>query len=217
MLPGGGAHEQAEVCAFRWPAAALLRHRRRSRGAQQPLRPAGPRRGGTRHGAPHAELAHRLQPAGADRHPPAGRHSDPRCPREENRVSDRGRFCRIAGVREIADRYRTWFVDAYGVLHDGSTAFPGVVDALVLAQRAGVTVVIVTNSGQRIDMVAKRLAGAGIAGDLYNHIMSSGELTWRHIEQLNGPELRRLFLLHPGGGPLWLKDLRNPIVDDVAL
>lgn len=132
-------------------------------------------------------------------------------------MSDRGRFCRIAGVREIADRYRTWFVDAYGVLHDGSTAFPGVVDALVLAQRAGVTVVIVTNSGQRIDMVAKRLAGAGIAGDLYNHIMSSGELTWRHIEQLNGPELRRLFLLHPGGGPLWLKDLRNPIVDDVAL
>lgn len=132
-------------------------------------------------------------------------------------MSDRGRFLRIAGVREIAERYRTWFVDAYGVLHDGTTAFPGVVDALIRAQRAGVTVVIVTNSGQRIDIVAKRLAGAGIAAGLYNHIMSSGELTWRHIEQLNGPELRRLFLIHPSGGPLWLKDLRNPIVDDLAL
>jgi len=32
-------------------------------------------------------------------------------------LSDRGRSVRIAGVREIAERYRTWFVDAYGVLH----------------------------------------------------------------------------------------------------
>ena len=127
------------------------------------------------------------------------------------------RSIRIAGVREITERYRTWFVDAYGVLHDGTTAFPGVVDALSQAQRAGVTVVIVTNSGQRIDTVAKRLAGAGIAAGLYNHIMSSGELTWRHIEQMNTPDLRRLFLLHPSGGPLWLGDLRNPIVDDLTL
>ena len=131
-------------------------------------------------------------------------------------MSDRGHSMRISGVREIAEKYRTWFVDAYGVLHDGTTAFPGVVEALTRAQRAGVRVVIVTNSGQRIDTVAKRLAGAGIAAGLYNHIMSSGELTWRYIEQLDGPELRRLYLIHPSGGPLWLRDLRNPIVDDLA-
>ena len=55
----------------------------------EPLRPAGPRRGRARHGAPHAELAHGLQPAGADRHPPAGRHADPRGAQPENRLSDR--------------------------------------------------------------------------------------------------------------------------------
>ena len=119
-------------------------------------------------------------------------------------MSDRGRSVRIAGVREIAERYRTWFVDAYGVLHDGSAAFPGVVEALILARRTGVTVVIVTNSGQRVDAVAARLAGAGIAADCYDHIMSSGELSWRHIEQLDA--LSRLFLLYPSGGPLWLFD-----------
>jgi len=129
-------------------------------------------------------------------------------------LSDRGRSVRIAGVREIAERYRTWFVDAYGVLHDGSAAFPGVVEALILARRTGVTVVIVTNSGQRVDAVAARLAGAGIAADCYDHIMSSGELSWRHIEQLDA--LSRLFLLYPSGGPLWLNHLRNPIVDHLA-
>jgi HAD superfamily hydrolase (TIGR01459 family) len=120
----------------------------------------------------------------------------------------------IAGVREIAERYRTWFVDAYGVLHDGSAAFPGAVEALTLARRAGVSIVIVTNSGQRIDAVAARLAGAGIATDRYDHIMSSGELSWRHIEQLD--PLSRLFLLYPSGGPLWLNHLRHPIVGDLA-
>jgi HAD superfamily hydrolase (TIGR01459 family) len=129
-------------------------------------------------------------------------------------LSDQWRSRRIAGVREIAERYRTWFVDAYGVLHDGSAAFPGVVEALILARRAGVMIVIVTNSGQRVDAVAARLAGAGIAADRYDHVMSSGELSWRHIEQLD--RLSRLFLLYPGGGPLWLRHLRNPVVDDLA-
>lgn len=126
----------------------------------------------------------------------------------------RGGSLRIAGVREIAARFRTWFVDAYGVLHDGAAAFPGAVEALTLARQAGVTVVVVTNSGQRVDAVAARLAGAGIAADRYDHIMSSGELTCRHIEQRHA--LNRLFVLYPDGGPLWLKHLRNPIVDDLA-
>jgi HAD superfamily hydrolase (TIGR01459 family) len=129
-------------------------------------------------------------------------------------LSDAWHSIRIPGVREIAERYRTWFVDAYGVLHDGATAFPGAVEALILARRAGVRVVIVTNSGQRVDAVAARLAGAGIAADGYDHIISSGELSWRYIEKLDA--LNRLFLLYPSGGPLWLNHLRNPVVDDLA-
>ncbi|HKP26311.1 MAG TPA: TIGR01459 family HAD-type hydrolase [Dongiaceae bacterium] len=129
-------------------------------------------------------------------------------------MSDRGGSLRVAGVREIAARFRTWFVDAYGVLHDGAAAFPGAVEALTLARQAGVTVVIVTNSAQRVDAVAARLTGAGIAANRYDHIMSSGELTWRHIERLD--RLSRLFVLYPSGGPLWLKHLRNAIVDDLA-
>ncbi len=134
-------------------------------------------------------------------------------------MSDRGQSVRIAGVREIAERYRTWFVDAYGVLHDGSSAFPGVVDALTRARQAGATIVIVTNSAQRVDAVAARLGNAGIGGGNYDHIVSSGELSWRHIEMLNvegANNLRRLFVLREGAGPLWLEHLPNPIVEEVA-
>jgi HAD superfamily hydrolase (TIGR01459 family) len=133
-------------------------------------------------------------------------------------LSGRSAPIRIAGIREIADRFRTWFVDAYGVLHDGSAAFPGVIEALARVRQAGSTIVIVTNSAQRIDAVAARLSAAGIAADAYDHIMSSGELSWRHIEKLNaeGPALRRLFLIRQSTGPFWLKHLPNPIVEVVA-
>jgi HAD superfamily hydrolase (TIGR01459 family) len=133
-------------------------------------------------------------------------------------LSGRARPIRIAGIREIAGRFPAWFVDAYGVLHDGAAAFPGVVEALTRARQAGATIVIVTNSAQRIDAVAARLGEAGIAPGAYDHIMSSGELSWRYIEALNaeGGSPRRLFLLREGAGPFWLKDLPNPIVDEVA-
>jgi HAD superfamily hydrolase (TIGR01459 family) len=125
---------------------------------------------------------------------------------------------RIGGIREIIGRFRTWFVDAYGVLHDGSAAFPGVIGTLARARQAGAKIVIVTNSAQRVDAVAARLGDAGIAAGSYDHVMSSGELSWRYIETLNaeGPAPRRLFLLRDGAGPFWLKHLPNPIVEEVA-
>lgn len=57
-------------------------------------------------------------------------------------MSGRSAPIRIAGIREIADRFRTWFVDAYGVLHDGSAAFPGVIETLARVRRAGSTIVL---------------------------------------------------------------------------
>jgi HAD superfamily hydrolase (TIGR01459 family) len=131
-----------------------------------------------------------------------------------NRLTPR----QMAGIGEIADRFRAWFVDVYGVLHDGSYAFPGVVDALTRLRQSGATIVIVTNSAQRIEAVARRLGQAGIAPAAYDHIVSSGELSWRYLERREtGDEpLHRLFLLHESGGPPWIRDLPNPIVRELG-
>ena len=131
-----------------------------------------------------------------------------------NRLTPR----RIAGIREIADEFRAWFVDVYGVLHDGTSAFPGVVDSLTRLRQSGATVVIVTNSAQRIEAVARRLDQAGIAPAAYDHIVSSGELSWRHLEQhatAAHPQCR-LFLLYEHDGPPWIRDLPNPIVRELG-
>lgn len=131
-----------------------------------------------------------------------------------NRLTSR----HIAGIREIADEFRAWFVDVYGVLHDGSSAFPGVVDALTRLRQRGSTIVIVTNSAQRVEAVARRLDQAGIPPAAYDHIVSSGELSWRYLERFEteNESVHRLYLLHEDDGPPWIRDLRNPTVRDLG-
>lgn len=108
-------------------------------------------------------------------------------------------------------------MDAYGVLHDGAAAFPGAPQALAVARHAGLGVVIVTNSAERIDAVAHRLLAAGIASDCYDHVVSSGELTWRYLERQSAlaPTLPRLFVIREGRGPGWVADLPNPITPEI--
>ena len=58
---------------------------------------------------------------------------------------------RIGGLSEVIGALpRASFVDAYGTLHDGRVTLPFVAEALVRARAAGRTVVIVTNSPQRV-------------------------------------------------------------------
>ena len=45
---------------------------------------------------------------------------------------------RIAGLREIADRFDLFLVDQYGVLHDGVAAYPGAIEALAELDRKSV-------------------------------------------------------------------------------
>jgi hypothetical protein len=133
-------------------------------------------------------------------------------------VSNRLGPKRIDGVREIAGRFRTWFVDVYGVLHDGSSAFAGVAETLIRVREAGGTVIVVTNSAQCADAVANRLDTAGIDPTTYDATVSSGELSWGYIQQLRteGSTLPRLFVLHRSDGPLWLQHVQNRIVQDLG-
>lgn len=112
---------------------------------------------------------------------------------------------------EIVGRFKALFVDVYGVLHDGGDAFPGAVTALRHARSLGRTVVIVTNSAQRIGAVAEKLTQSGVPPDAYDHIISSGEFACRHIEHLNrtAPRLPRLCVIRDGASPYWVSPLPN--------
>ncbi len=83
----------------------------------------------------------------------------------------------IAGLGVVAARYDAFLLDQFGVLHDGTTPYPGVVDCLEELQRAGKRVVILSNSGTREAANRARLTDLGIPADLYEAFVTSGEVT----------------------------------------
>lgn len=119
----------------------------------------------------------------------------------------------IGDLRDLISRYGTLLVDVYGVLHDGGDIFPHATEALREARRQGAKVIILTNSTDRAEVVAERLADRGFGADCFNHVVSSGELTWRYLGAAPDNALPKLRLLEGAPWPNWVDHLRNPIVD----
>jgi HAD superfamily hydrolase (TIGR01459 family) len=89
---------------------------------------------------------------------------------------------RIAGLREIADRFDLFLVDQYGVLHDGVAAYPGAIDALAEMASCGRRIVVLTNSGKGAAANIARLGALGFADSRLDAVVSSGEVALHYVK-----------------------------------
>ena len=83
----------------------------------------------------------------------------------------------LDGLSAIADRYDTFIVDLWGVIHNGIAPFPGVQETLAELQAAGKKVCLLTNAPRRSIGNVERLEGMGIPRTGYTVLVSSGEAT----------------------------------------
>ena len=81
----------------------------------------------------------------------------------------------ITSLAEISDRYEALFVDLWGCLHNGVTAFPAAVAAMQSYRAGGGKVVLVTNSPKPRKGVAAQLHQFGVPEDAWDAIASSGD------------------------------------------
>ncbi len=95
----------------------------------------------------------------------------------------------IGGLGEIAGPFDAFILDLWGCLHDGVTVYPAALDCLHRLKEAGKVAVVLSNAPRRAADVEKRIAGMGIASDLYARLYCSGEETWRAIAAQAIPEL----------------------------
>ncbi len=93
----------------------------------------------------------------------------------------------LHGIGEIADAYDGFILDVWGVLHDGLQPFSGVLDALARLRQDGKRVVVLSNAPRRARPVGQRLTEIGIPPELYDHIHTSGEETWQHLQRRDDP------------------------------
>lgn len=94
---------------------------------------------------------------------------------------------RQIGMRELAARYDGVILDLWGVVHDGTAPFPGVVDCLERLIAAGKRIVLLSNAPRRADDVGRRIAEIGVPAGLYHGIMSSGEEAWQYLAERSDP------------------------------
>lgn len=81
----------------------------------------------------------------------------------------------ITALSEISDRYKAMFVDLWGCLHNGVTAYPEAVEAMRAYRKTGGVVVLVTNAPRARGGVERQIQKFGIPEDCWDTIATSGD------------------------------------------
>lgn len=86
-------------------------------------------------------------------------------------------------ICELADLYDYFVFDVWGVIHDGSSAYDGVVEAIKFLRNKNKKICFLSNAPRRASKVAIVLEKYGITSDLYDFILTSGEATYFDLEK----------------------------------
>lgn len=89
----------------------------------------------------------------------------------------------IHSIREISQQFDFFIFDVWGVVHDGSAAYPGAIEAIKFLRQENKKICFLSNAPRRANKVAATLHKFGVSEDLYDFVMSSGEATYLYLEQ----------------------------------
>lgn len=101
----------------------------------------------------------------------------------------------VESVQDIGGRYRAWFVDIWGVMHNGRNAFPQASAATRAFRDQGGIVVLLSNSPRPSRAVQEQLSQFGVPDGAYDATVTSGDLTRHELSKHAGA---RVYHLGPG-------------------
>lgn len=109
---------------------------------------------------------------------------------------------------DALDGIKAVVVDQWGVLHDGSTPYPFALQTLLRLKERKFRLAVLSNSGKRAPPNAVRLTRMGFAPDLFDCVMTSGEMLWREFHS-GRIEISRLYAVarSPGDAAAWAEGL----------
>jgi ribonucleotide monophosphatase NagD (HAD superfamily) len=87
------------------------------------------------------------------------------------------------GVKSICQNYDTFVLDQFGVMHDGTIAFEHALETVKYLKGRGKKLIVVSNSSSRMQPAVANLERLGYSSDLFDHVLTSGELTYDYLMQ----------------------------------
>lgn len=126
----------------------------------------------------------------------------------------------LPGFSSLAAQYDGFILDLWGVIHDGVNPLPGAIDTLTRLRALGKKSVLLSNAPRRAWAAQQLMRGMGIADDLYDGILTSGEAVWLTLR--DRPDAwwhalgHRVFHLGPERDRNVMDDLGLTIVDTPA-
>ncbi|CAL5336943.1 unnamed protein product [Camellia sinensis] len=76
-----------------------------------------------------------------------------------------------------------WFLDQFGVLHDGQQPYPGAISTLERLATSGAKMVIISNSSRRASITMEKLKTLGFDPSMFLGAITSGELTHQYLQR----------------------------------
>ena len=76
----------------------------------------------------------------------------------------------VDSLSALADEFDEFLIDQFGVLHDGMRPYQGATECLARLKELGKNVVLLSNSGKRVDANIVRLADLGFERTLFDHV-----------------------------------------------
>ncbi|NBX73602.1 MAG: TIGR01459 family HAD-type hydrolase [Alphaproteobacteria bacterium] len=87
----------------------------------------------------------------------------------------------LSSLADVAHNYSGFLIDLWGVMHGGAHAFPHALAALQHLRAHNKKIVLLSNAPRRAAIVAHSLTPKGISTDLYDAVLTSGEVTYQAL------------------------------------
>ncbi len=121
---------------------------------------------------------------------------------------------KLTTLEDIEDKYNVFFIDLWGVIHNGLNLFEGVKTVLKRLKKKNKVVFFITNAPRRSYVIADQLNDFGLSEKFYDQIISSGEITWLNLKK--NFKKKKCFMIGPPRDYHLVEGLDIKVVDDYS-
>ena len=123
-------------------------------------------------------------------------------------------FIKLKSLKEIEDKYDIFFIDLWGVIHNGLQLFESIENVLNRLKKKNKVIFFITNAPRRSFVIADQLNDFGLSKNFYDRIISSGEITWLSLKK--NYEKKKCFMIGPPRDYHLVEGLDIEVVEDYS-